>query len=116
MKTWQNPQWNFSSKVYIGLGILLLVAAWPLPYGFYVFTKIIVCGFTGLLAYRNFNASNKKSIWPWCFLLIAVLFNPLISIAMQKEVWMIVDILLGSLFLLLAYKTRNTYTKKEVKA
>jgi hypothetical protein len=35
---------------------------------------------------------------------------------MQKEVWMIVDILLGSLFLLLAYKTRNTNTKKEVKA
>lgn len=111
MKKWQNPQWNFSNKVYIGFGILLLVAAVPLPYGFYAFTKIVVCGFSGLLAYQNFNASNKKSFWPWCFLLVAVLFNPLISIPMQKEVWMVVDILLGSLFLLLAYKTKNTNIK-----
>lgn len=106
MKKWQNPQWNFSNKVYLGLGVLLLIAAAPLPYGFYTFTKIVVCGFSAILSYQNFNAPDKKSAWAWFFLFVAILFNPLIAIHMPKEIWMVIDIMLGLFFLFLAYQTK----------
>jgi hypothetical protein len=106
MVNWKNPQWNFSCKAYLGLGLLLLVAAAPLPYGFYTFTKIVVCGFSSVLAYQNFVISDNKSIWSWFFLFMAILFNPFIAIHMEKEVWMLIDIALGLFFLFLAYKTK----------
>lgn len=111
MKQWQNPKWNFPAKAYLGLGILLLIAAAPLPYGFYTFTKITVCGFSAVLSYQNFNATDKNSIWAWFFLFIAVLFNPFIAIHMPKDVWMIVDIMLGLFFVFLAYQTKITESK-----
>lgn len=111
MKQWQNPKWNFTAKVYLGLGVLLLIAAAPLPYGFYTFTKIAVCGFSAVLSYQNFNTTDKNSIWAWFFLFIAVLFNPFIAIHMQKDVWMIVDIMLGLFFVFLAYQAETTETK-----
>lgn len=107
MISWKNPLWNFSYKAYFGLGILLLVAAAPLPYGFYTFTKIALCGFSAVLSYQNFTISNNKSIWGWFFLFVAILFNPFIVIHMEKEIWMVVDIMLGMFFLFLAYKTKN---------
>jgi len=107
MKGWQNPQWNFSYKAYLGLGLLLLIAAAPLPYGFYTFTKIVVCGFSSVLAYQNFTITDNKSIWSWFFLFVAILFNPFITIHMEKEIWMVIDIALGIFFLFLASKRKN---------
>jgi hypothetical protein len=108
MKQWNNPQWNFPAKVYVGLGFLLFFAAAPMPYGFYSFTKIVVCGLLGLLSYKNFNFLNEKNtIWPWFFLFLAILFNPFIPIPMGKEVWMVVDTVLGVFFLFLAYKAKK---------
>lgn len=112
MNKWKSPKWNFSAKAYFLLGSLLLIAVAPLPYGFYTFTKIVVCGFSAVLSYQNFNAADKKSIWAWFFLYIAILFNPFIAIHMQKEIWMVVDIALGFLFLFLAYKTKSIESKE----
>jgi hypothetical protein len=102
----QNPKWNFPAKVYFGVGVLLLIAAAPLPYGFYTFIRIIICGFSTVLSYNNFKTTHNNSIWPWFFLLLAVLFNPFIPIHMEKNVWMIIDIILGAFFIFLAYKTK----------
>ena len=112
MKKLIKLQWNFSSKVYLGLGLLLFIASAPLPYGFYTFTRIIICGFSLVLFYQNFNASDKKSSWAWFFLFLAVLFNPLIVIHMQKEVWTIIDIILGLFFVFLAYQTMVNNSKE----
>ncbi|MCA3269668.1 MAG: hypothetical protein LW855_05615 [Alphaproteobacteria bacterium] len=107
MKQWQNPKWNFPAKAYLGCGLLLLIAAAPLPYGFYTFLKITVCGFSAVLSYKNFNATDNNSIWAFFFLFIAILFNPFVAIHMPKEIWVVVDIILGLLFLFLAHKVRT---------
>lgn len=114
MNTWQYPQWNFSTYLYTGVGLLLLIAAAPLliriplPYEFYTFLRIAVCGSTAVLAYQNFNVIDKPSIWAWLFLLIAILFNPFKPIILRQETWFIVNIVLGLTFLLLAYQTKST--------
>lgn len=100
-------RFKFSSKLYLGIGILLMLATMPLPYGYYTFLRIVTCGFSALLSYRSFNSEGgDKSFWSWLFLFVAIIFNPIASIHMDKGVWIFIDATLGSLFLLISYKIR----------
>jgi len=90
------------------IGAVSLLAAAPMPYVYYTLVKILVCGFSAVLAYQNYKAANNKlSTWVWVFLLIAITFNPLIPLHMQKEVWMVVDGATGAMFLWLAYDLKK---------
>lgn len=91
-----------SYKILTLVAALLFVAVAPLPYGFYTFMRIIVCACAGYMAYNAFTV-KEKSIWPWLLGFIAILFNPVATIHMTKEIWMVVDGLTGSLFAYLAY-------------
>ncbi|MFN9791222.1 MAG: DUF6804 family protein, partial [Holosporales bacterium] len=107
MKALVQLRWNFPFRIYLGLGVLLLIAAAPLPYVYYTFTRVLVFGCSAVLFYQNFNSIDDTSKWAWFFLFIAILFNPFAVIHMTKELWIIVDIMLGLFFLFLAYQTRH---------
>ena len=91
------------------VALLLFIAVTPMPYGFYTFVRIVVCGCAGVICYQLW-ASGYRSAWLWVWGMVAILFNPIASIHMTKEVWMAVDALTGSLFAFFAYtgyKTQN---------
>lgn len=83
--------------------IFLLLALENQPYGYYILLRFIVCGVS---AYGAFFASRLgETGWIWILGIIAVLFNPIIPIHLDRETWAIVDlgvavILIVSLFLL----------------
>ncbi len=105
MGYFQLPKFNLSGKIYVGIGILLLIGAAPMPYGYYTFLRIVVCGFSAITSYNNFNLEDgDKSFWSWLYLFIAIIFNPFAVIHMSKDVWMFIDISLGILFFLTAHK------------
>ena len=72
---------------------LLLVAAvfgrWP--YGFYTLLRLIVCGCSIYLAVKA--TSTRTVAWTWIMGAMAVLFNPILPIRMQRSDWQIVDAL-----------------------
>lgn len=104
-----NPKLPY--QAYIVAGALLLLAAASMPYGYYTFVRIAVCGLASVNAYHSLSQHmQNKSIWPWLFLLVAILFNPFVVIHMQKEAWMLADISVGLLFFFIAYKIRNNQT------
>lgn len=86
--------------------LLLFCAVASLPYGYYVFLKIVVCGASCLLCYlaAQEDASNRW-VLPWGA--IVILFNPIIQIPASKEFWGPVDILVGLLFAYTGYKFRK---------
>ena len=93
-----------NSSVICGcMALLLFLAAAHMPYDYYTFVRIIVCGCAGIMAYRGFNA-GEKTFWPWLWGLVAIIFNPFAVIHMTKVIWMIVDVVTGILFGFLAYK------------
>ena len=94
---------NVSYKILALIAVLLFIAVAPLPYGFYTFMRIIVCGCAGYMAYYSFSA-EEESLWSWFLGFIAILYNPVATIHMTKEIWMVVDALTGVLFSHLAYK------------
>tara|TARA_B100001167_G_C16768277_1_gene305554 strand:- start:1201 stop:1512 length:312 start_codon:yes stop_codon:yes gene_type:complete len=89
--------------------VLLFIGIAPLPYSYYTFMRVIVCGCAGYMAYQGVKEEDK-SFWPWIFGFVAILFNPVAVIHMTKEIWMVVDGLTGCLFAWLAlraYKQQN---------
>ena len=82
---------------------LLFLALGQLPYGFYKILRFVVCGVGAYGAY--FSKNLEKIGWAWTFGIIAVLFNPLIPVHLDRPTWAIIDVIVAvviivSLFLL----------------
>lgn len=87
----------------IGIALLLIVAIAELPYGFYTFLRIVVCSYSAYLAVAAF--SEDKRIWVFAFIAIAIVFNPLVPIYLEKEIWIIIDILCAIYYVIVAIKS-----------
>ena len=73
----------------IGLAGLLLICLAHMPYGYYQFVRIAsMLGF-GYLAYLSYEKNDQTSFL--IFLILAVLFQPLIKIALGRALWNVVD-------------------------
>lgn len=83
--------------------VLSFLAVAPMPYGFYTFVRIVVCGCAGVVCYQLWH-TGYRGAWLWVWGMVAILFNPVAVIHMTKEIWMIVDALAGGLFAFSAYK------------
>lgn len=73
-------------------GIMLLLAIPPIwPYEYYQILRWIVMG----VAIYNTYTANKQNKTQWTFTMgaIAILFNPIFPIYLQKEIWVILDLI-----------------------
>lgn len=76
--------------------IMLLLALFDLPAGYYTLLRIIVCG---TAIYLGFIAKGITKIsWVWTLGFIAILFNPFIPIHLDREMWAFIDIIVGFIF------------------
>ena len=71
--------------------MVLVLAVFPLPYGYYTLTRIITCLACIALAYTAYGPRPGATIWTTFFVLIAIVFNPLIPIYLKKQTWMYID-------------------------
>jgi hypothetical protein len=99
------------SLIYIVSG-LLFVGALPLPYGYYMLLRLVVCGIFAWAAYITYE--RKKDVLPWVFGILAIMFNPIMKIHLPKELWAVVDVCSGIFLLavsteLLPSKEAKTY-------
>ena len=80
------------------IAFFLLLAVLELPYGFYTFLRLVVCIYSVLVAVLAFK--QDKGIWIIPLVLIALLFNPLIPVYFEKEIWIVLDIIVAVFFLI----------------
>jgi|APCry1669192700_1035426.scaffolds.fasta_scaffold09771_2 hypothetical protein len=87
------------------LAFVIFIAILPLPYGFYLVLRPLVCLGVIYLLVRDWKAldSNHKAI----LVIIAALFNPVAAIYLSKLIWVPIDILCGYYFLKRYPLTRN---------
>lgn len=90
------------------IAILILLLAVPegfWPYGYYVFLRWVI---TGAAVFLLWIASQlKKQGWFWLMVGIAILFNPIIPIHLDKEIWQIIDFIVAVLFLISIFKIKS---------
>jgi hypothetical protein len=82
-----------NGTIKIILAILLFLCLLPLPYGYFQFVRFAaMAGF----AYLAFQAKDEnKDQEMWIFGVLAILFQPFFKISLGREIWNIVDVLVG---------------------
>jgi len=81
--------------------VFLFIAIFALPYGYYTFLRLVV---TGVSFYVAFGLLKKENVNFWVILFIGLLFNPLIPIHLSKDIWMLINIIAGSYFTVIAFR------------
>jgi len=82
-----------------GIAILMLLLAIPSgiwPYGYYVILRWIVSGIAVFVWWVASELGRKE--WSWLMIGIAILFNPLVPIHLDKETWVVIDFIVAILF------------------
>lgn len=82
-----------NNAIKIGLAILLFLCLADMPYGFYQFVRFVgLIGFA-ILAYQAHEQSRQTEMIIYGGL--ALLFQPFFKIALGREIWNIVDVIVG---------------------
>lgn len=77
--------------------ILLLIAIQPIEeYGYYFFLRWMVTIVAAIICYMSYEQEKRTSMW--IAGIIAVLFNPVIPIHLDKEIWKVIDMITAGVF------------------
>lgn len=80
-------------SIKIALAILFFLCLLDMPYGFYQLVRFIALIGFGILAYQaNENKNQTEMI---IYGALALLFQPLIKISLGRELWNIIDVVVG---------------------
>jgi hypothetical protein len=63
-----------------------------LPYGYYKFLRIVVCGFAVVAFFHTWEDDTPTRVWPLIFVGIGILFNPLVPAHLDRATWFFLDI------------------------
>jgi hypothetical protein len=94
--------------IYIASGMLLL-GIMPWPYGYYMLLRLVACGVFSWAAYISLKRSGD--VLPWVFIVLAIVFNPIIKIHFPKEIWVVIDFCSGILLILIRGKIQEDVKK-----
>ena len=84
---------------------LLFICLLDMPYGYYQFVRVAATLVFVILAIQNYN--SKLNAMTLLYVLLAILFQPIEKIALGREIWNALDVLVGLGLLLLAWREKN---------
>lgn len=86
---------NKKKNIILGIAALFLFVAlidgWP--YGFFTLLRFTIFASAAYIAWMAYE--EKKEKWVWIFGFLAVLFNPFIVIHLNREIWSVIDFIVG---------------------
>ncbi len=99
-----------NNAVKVGLSILLLICLLDMPYGYFQLVRFLsMIGF-GFLAYDSNLKGKKNEVI--IYIILAILFQPLLKISLGRTIWNIVDVITALGLLLSILISTNTKNKK----
>ena len=85
------------------ISAILLFSIGDLPYGFYTFMRIVVPILSVIYLFFAFLLTDEFNLMMIPNILIVILWNPLIPVYLDKETWVIIDVIFGICELGIAY-------------
>ncbi len=79
--------------VKIGLAVLLFICLLDMPYGYYQIVRVAATVVFVYLAIQSYNL--KLNAMVIIYLILAILFQPFEKIALGREIWNVVDVIVG---------------------
>lgn len=80
------------------LAILFFICLANMPYGYYELVRFLALVGFAILAYCANESRNKIEVI--IFIALAILFQPLVKIALGRNLWNIIDVIVGVALLL----------------
>ncbi|NCU41798.1 MAG: hypothetical protein EOM19_03695 [Candidatus Moranbacteria bacterium] len=77
---------------------LLLLSFLGWPYGYYSFLRIAITGIALYYTYYIHRELKKYDFWFWSMVAVAILFNPIAPIYLERATWEVIDILIVVFF------------------
>ena len=77
----------------IALAVLFFLCLLDMPYGFYQLVRFVALAGFAILAYKATEQGQKTEAI--IYVCLAILFQPLVKIALGRELWNVVDIVVG---------------------
>lgn len=77
----------------LSLAALLLLCLAPMPYGYYQLVRFVSMVVFGVMAVRSWN--EERQAWAITFGSLAVLFQPVVKIALGRMMWNVVDVVVA---------------------
>jgi hypothetical protein len=84
------------------LAAVMILCLFDMPYGFYEFTRFAAFAGFGYLAYKRYSKESKDMTI--LYIILAVLFQPFFKLALGREMWNIVDVLVAIFLIYRVYK------------
>ena len=84
---------TMEKEIKIILSILLFVCLLNMPYGYYQFVRF--AGFAGFAILSYKSNQKEKQTEMIIYGMLALLFQPFIKIALGRQIWNIVDVIIG---------------------
>ena len=95
----------------VSIGMLLWAFNPDNPYGYYILLRIVVCASCVYLAFRA-SEINKEQ-WAWILGISAFVYNPIIRIHLNREIWSIVNIATIIMLIMTFWTLRNPFKQKK---
>ena len=64
-----------------------------MPYGYYMLVRFVSTILFGFYAYQEFEKNNQT--YGFAYIILALLFQPFYKIALGRELWNLVDVIIG---------------------
>lgn len=100
---------NYSILGVVSLGFLsFIIISQPLEYGFYQVLRWLVCSFSAWTSVKIYQKSSK-SFWLMTFIALAIIFNPVLPLKFDEDIWIPIDIVTALIFI--AYSIKSIQKK-----
>lgn len=94
------------SKILYGvIAALLLACLLDMPYGYYVFVRLVASVAFCFFAYMSYEKDEMYFVV--LFLVLAILFQPVIKIPLGRPLWNLVDVVVAIMLILLLIKAKS---------
>ena len=84
---------KIDNVIKIVLSGLFFLCLFRMPYGYYELVRFLAMASFGFLAFRSYEENKKQGALLYLFL--AILFQPLFKISLGREIWNIIDVIVG---------------------
>ena len=95
---------NIASVIAI-LMLLLAIPSGVWPYGYYMILRWVVFGAALFILWTSYKL--KQNTWIWIMGAVALLFNPIAPIHLDKETWVVIDFIAAGTFLISIFKIKK---------
>jgi hypothetical protein len=90
-----------TKKIQITLALLLFICLTDMPYGYFQFVRFAALIVFGILAFEASGKGNQNKLLLYGAL--ALLFQPFFKISLGREIWNIIDVIVGVGLLISAF-------------